>query len=536
MTKKDNQILIVGAGLAGLTSAAYLSREGHSVLLLEKNEKCGGLINSFSHEGFVFDVGARSIENSGVIKPMLKDLDIKMELLNSHVSIGIGSDIFSITEMEDLNKYKALLIKNYPDNKKDIDKIFKVIIKISKSMKVIYGFDNPIFTKDFTHNKQYIIHEILPWVGKFILAIMHMNRMNKPINQFLGKYTSNKALIDIISQHFFKETPTFFALGYFYVYLEYLYPKGGTGALTQKLADKIIETGGKIQTNTVIQEIIPERKVIIDSLGKEYHYSKLIWCADSKEYYSILNMSKLNKEIKEKTEKQKTKIMASRGGDSVFSLYLGVNKPLEYFSSISNGHFFYTPQKAGIGEINKTELTTMLNNFENLSKKEIETWIDKYCKFNTYEISIPGLRDSNLAPKGKSGLILSLLFEYDLVKKIKDAGWYDDFKKELETKMIETLDSTIYPELKENIIFQFSFSPLSFQKKVKTAEGGITGWTYDRPVPVINDLKKIPKSVNSTIPDIYQAGQWTYSPAGIPTAVLTGWYASDAINKTYLKK
>ncbi|MDD4082029.1 MAG: FAD-dependent oxidoreductase [Sphaerochaetaceae bacterium] len=536
MTKKDKQIVIVGAGLAGLTAAAYLSREGYSVLLLEKNENCGGLITSFSHEGFVFDVGARSIENSGVIKPMLRDLGIEMELLKSPVSLGIGSEILSITKMEDLTKYKGLLIKNYPENKKDIDRIFKVIYKISKSMEVIYGFDNPIFKKDFTHDKEYLIHEILPWIGKFIFAVMHMNRMNEPINEFLEKYTSNQSLINIISQHFFKETPTFFALGYFYVYQEYFYPKGGTGTLTQKLANRIVENEGKIQNNTIIQKIDPKRKVVFDNQGKEYKYSKLLWGADLKEYYSILDISQLSQEIKQKTQKQKDKVMASRGGDSVFSLYLGVNKSLEYFSSISNGHFFFTPQNTGLGEINKKELTHILKDFEKLQKKEILEWIDKYCKLNTFEISIPALRDPSLAPQGKSGLIVNLFFEYDLVKKIKDAGWYDEFKKELEKIMIETLNNSIYPELKDNIIFQFSFSPLSYQNKVRTAEGGITGWTYQRPSPAISDLKKIAKSVKTTIPDIYQAGQWAYSPAGIPTAILTGWYAWDAINKILIEK
>jgi len=535
MTKKETQIVIVGAGLAGLTSAAYLSREGHPVLLIEKNEKCGGLISSFSHEGFVFDVGARSIENSGVIKPMLRDLKIELELLKSPVSLGIGPDVFPITEMKDLSKYKALLIKNYPENEKDINKIFKIILKISKSMSVIYGFDNPIFKKDFTHDKKYIIQEILPWIGKFLLAIRHMNKMNKPINDFLGKYTSNKALMNIISQHFFKETPTFFALGYFYVYQEYFYPKGGTGTLTKKLVDKIIENGGQIKTNTTIKKIDPKEQVVIDALGNKYNYNSLIWSADSKEYYSILDMTNLDRDIKQSTQKQKNKVMASRGGDSVFSLYLGINKPLKYFSSISNGHFFYTPKNSGIGEVNKKELTQILSNFENLSKEEILKWVDKYCKLNTFEISIPALRDPSLAPKGKTGVIANLFFEYDLVEKIKKAGWYDEFKSKLEKTMIETLNESIYPELKENIIFQFSFSPLSYQNKVKSSEGGITGWTYQRPSPAINSLTKIGKSVKTTIPNIYQAGQWAYSPAGIPTAVITGWYAADTINKACKK-
>jgi len=508
MEKEDKQIVIVGAGLAGLISAAYLSREGYSVLLLEKNDKCGGLINSFSHEGFVFDTGARSLENAGVIKPMLKALEIEMSLLKSPVSLGIGSDILSMSGPEDKNNYKTLLIKDFPENQSEINKIFKVIDKITKSMGVIYGFDNPIFKKDFTHDKEYLLHEMLPWFGKFVLAVMHMNRMNKPINKFLEQYTSNKSLIDIISQHFFKETPTFFALGYFYVYQEYLYPKGGTGKLTQKLTEKIIENGVQIKTGIEITSVTPERKVVTDTTGKEYPYSKLIWGSDLKEFYSILDLSKLDKKTIQNTEKQKAKVISSRGGDSAFSLYLGINRPLEYFSQKSNGHFFFTPDKKGLGDTNKKELNDIIDNFESLSKDDILKWLEKFCRLNTYEISIPSLRDPSLSPEGKTGVIVSILFEYNLIKKVKDAGWYSEFKQQTEDLMIEVLNSSIYPELKANIVFQFSFSPLSYQKKVKTSEGGITGWTYERKSPVVNDLKKIPKSVKTTIPDIYQAGQW----------------------------
>src|SRR5690554_4786087 len=42
MNQNSYDVIIVGAGMAGLTSAAYLSKEGHSVLLLEKDASCGG--------------------------------------------------------------------------------------------------------------------------------------------------------------------------------------------------------------------------------------------------------------------------------------------------------------------------------------------------------------------------------------------------------------------------------------------------------------------------------------------------------------
>ena len=529
MMNKEDSIIIVGAGLASLTAAAYLSREGYKVIILEQSNKCGGLISSFNRNGFTFDVGARSIENSGVVKPLLKDLGIEIELLNSQVSLGIEKDILSMSNSEDIKKYKALLIKKFPENSKDIDKIFKIIKRITKSMKVIYGFDNPIFKKDFTHDKDYLIHELMPWFGKFLLAIMHMDYRNEPIDEFLKKYTTNQSLIDMISQHFFKKTPTFFALGYFYVYQEYLYPKGGTGVLTEKLRDKIIENGGKIITNTLITAVDPNTKTLSDENGIVYNYSKLIWGADLKELYSIIDYSKLDKKIKKQAHKRKNLLFSSRGGDSVFSLYLGIDKPLTYFKNISHGHFLYTPQKTGLGNNNKEELKSLLENFDNLSKKEILDWVKDYCYLNTIEISIPGLRDENLVPPGKTGLIANIFFDYDLVNKINKNGWYDEFKEKVENILIEILQTYLYPEIKTKLLFKFSFSPLSYKTKVRTSEGAITGWTYERKVPVVHSILNIPKAVKTPFKDIYKAGQWAYSPAGIPTAILTGWYAADSI-------
>ena len=49
--------IVVGGGIAGLTSAAFLSKAGRSVLLCEKENNCGGLVNMFERDGFFFDGG-----------------------------------------------------------------------------------------------------------------------------------------------------------------------------------------------------------------------------------------------------------------------------------------------------------------------------------------------------------------------------------------------------------------------------------------------------------------------------------------------
>ncbi len=50
-------IVVIGAGLGGLSAAISLATEGFSVDLLEKNHKVGGKLNVLQKEGFTFDLG-----------------------------------------------------------------------------------------------------------------------------------------------------------------------------------------------------------------------------------------------------------------------------------------------------------------------------------------------------------------------------------------------------------------------------------------------------------------------------------------------
>ena len=62
-TSSPQTIAIVGAGLTGLTTAFYLLRAGHEVMVFEQAPRVGGQIASFEREGFVYESGP----NTGVI-------------------------------------------------------------------------------------------------------------------------------------------------------------------------------------------------------------------------------------------------------------------------------------------------------------------------------------------------------------------------------------------------------------------------------------------------------------------------------------
>lgn len=61
---QEKPIVILGAGLAGLTAANFLRRQGRSVLLFEANKQIAGLAQSFhDDDGFTYDFGAHFITN-----------------------------------------------------------------------------------------------------------------------------------------------------------------------------------------------------------------------------------------------------------------------------------------------------------------------------------------------------------------------------------------------------------------------------------------------------------------------------------------
>ena len=78
MTK--NKVVVVGAGIAGLTSAAILSKLGLSVTLIESHNQSGGCAGTFKRKNYIFDVGATQVaglEKGGTHSKIFDFLDIK---------------------------------------------------------------------------------------------------------------------------------------------------------------------------------------------------------------------------------------------------------------------------------------------------------------------------------------------------------------------------------------------------------------------------------------------------------------------------
>ena len=77
----NKEVVVVGAGIAGLTSAAILSKLGLTVTLIESHNQPGGCAGTFKRKKYTFDVGATQVaglEEDGIHSKIFKFLDIPL--------------------------------------------------------------------------------------------------------------------------------------------------------------------------------------------------------------------------------------------------------------------------------------------------------------------------------------------------------------------------------------------------------------------------------------------------------------------------
>jgi phytoene dehydrogenase-like protein len=84
-------VVIVGAGVAGLTAACYLARAGVDVILLEKSSRLGGRAATTDNDGYRFNVGIHALYTGGAASRVFDDLGISY-------TYGVPKDTFVLRD------------------------------------------------------------------------------------------------------------------------------------------------------------------------------------------------------------------------------------------------------------------------------------------------------------------------------------------------------------------------------------------------------------------------------------------------------
>ena len=78
--KQKSRIVVIGAGIGGLTAGALLAKRGYQVTIFDRAIVPGGCASTFKRRGFTFDVGATQVaglEPGGIHHRVFAELDIE---------------------------------------------------------------------------------------------------------------------------------------------------------------------------------------------------------------------------------------------------------------------------------------------------------------------------------------------------------------------------------------------------------------------------------------------------------------------------
>ncbi len=98
----DESIIVVGGGIAGLTAASLLAKEGYSVTLVEAHTELGGCAGTFRRGPYTFDVGATQVaglEKGGIHHRLFNYLDIPIpdaQILDPGCAVDLGDGTMPI--------------------------------------------------------------------------------------------------------------------------------------------------------------------------------------------------------------------------------------------------------------------------------------------------------------------------------------------------------------------------------------------------------------------------------------------------------
>ena len=140
VAKSEYDVVIIGAGISGMTAAALLSRSGLSVCVLEKEPHAGGYLAGFRRKDFRFDSAIHWLnqcgENGLVTKvfKLIGDDRPRLETLSKIQKFKGKNHDYILSNNPD--RFKEQLIADFPHEKSGINKLFRVAKRITSSFEL----------------------------------------------------------------------------------------------------------------------------------------------------------------------------------------------------------------------------------------------------------------------------------------------------------------------------------------------------------------------------------------------------------------
>lgn len=259
-------VIVVGAGIGGLTAAALLQERGISTLVFEKNGFPGGSCASFSRNGYTFDAGASVFygfsgdDRSGTLNlhtRIFRKLGVEVATVPDPVQIHYHlPNGFNIAASYDRQAFLDALAERFPEEGEGIEMFYRELENVYDILSSLPAGS----LEDVAHLAS--VGGRYPW-KTVMLALKTFRSMGKTARKYIGN-TELLRFIDIESYSWAVQDALSTPLVNAGICLAdrhhggINYPLGGSGRIPEALCQGIEKFGGTVRFRSEVTEIVVE--------------------------------------------------------------------------------------------------------------------------------------------------------------------------------------------------------------------------------------------------------------------------------------
>ncbi len=486
----QKKVIIIGAGLGGLSAAIRLAKSGFSVTITEKNEIVGGKVNRVESNGYNFDTGASLLTMRHVFEDLFQFAEKRIEDYLTIVPLDpicryFWSDKTQFDASSNIEKTVGEIARFAPH---DIEN-FRTYLTDSRRK---YEIAEKTFLASSLNDLPKLLR---PKYLKDLLAISSLKTLDKhntdyfqspKLRQLFNRYATYNGSSPY-------QTPATFALVPFVEFgLGAWYVRGGIYEIPQALEKLAREVGVKIKLNCAVEKIIVENKkaVGVQLKSGEIVFSDLLVAnSDAVETYrNLIDKKFFNK-----------KLDCREPSSSGFVLLLGARKKFE--NLVHHNIFFSDDYRAEFDALFK-DLRPAAN--------------------PTIYVCATSRTDETQAPPGHENLFVLVNAPYtsNLIDWAQEAKSYRDL-------IVKKLENFGLKDLEKSIEFEQIITPADFESKYQTNRGSIYGVSSNG---IFSAFRRVPNRAKN-IENLYFVGGATHPGGGMPLVLLSGKMAADLIVK-----
>ncbi|MEW6264536.1 MAG: NAD(P)/FAD-dependent oxidoreductase [Thermodesulfobacteriota bacterium] len=493
----DYDVVVVGAGNAGLTASTTLAQNGLKILLLERHNIPGGCATSFRRGRFEFEVALHQLsglgapEKPGPLRATLDKLgvlgDLEFVQMSDLYSLSMP-DGFSLTFKTDLDQIAATLKEKFPHQRDEIKRFFDLMSGYAADMLGAFIFRDPEASR-----------EKYPRLYQYAF---------RPVKSVLEEFFTDPLLKAVLSVYwgYLGVPPDRLAFAYlamlFFVYVEFkpYHLKGGSQALSNALLNKFLSHGGEVRFNCAAEKIVVrdgQVKAVVTEHGDTITTRRVLSNASQiMTYVRMIGPEHLPEEMR--------RVMGSRKiSTSAFTLYVGFDREPDELGLTASTNFLLA----------STDLER--NPYDGLNRLEIE---DELLVLSCYDVA-----DPDFSPPGACQANIVTLKYGDPWLRVPPAQ-YAEVKFRCAEGMLKRIEQ-IWPETRNHIEELEVGTPLTHMRYLGTPRGSVYGYEQQT-----KDSLFFQPGGGSPIQGLNFAGGWT-GDCGFQPTLEAGVAAARSIIK-----